>query len=144
MEINRHCCKHCKKQFTTRQAKFKHEKICQEMKRTNSGNNLKTTFTVDVEVAEKKSVDIDRFSFYFLFACIFIKLNVFCCNRWVKDIFSNCCRVVLNKGNDRLNSDGIVNVLEAADKEEKYISALKTFLQIEVYLYCCLNLLVCF
>lgn len=138
-------CQFCDKFFNSRQARFKHEKSCEEMKRTNSGNNLKTTaFAVDVDLTEKKSVDIDRFSFYFLFVYIFIKLNVFCFNRWVKEIFANCCRVVLNKGNDRMGSDGIVNVLEAADKDEKYVSALKTFLQIEVKFYCCLNLLVCF
>ena len=75
---------------------------------------------------------------------IFYDLIMLCFYRWVKEIFSNCCRVVLNKGNDRMGSDGIVNVLEASDKDEKHISALKTFLQIEVNLYCCLNLLVCF
>jgi hypothetical protein len=63
---------------------------------------------------------------------IFYDLIMLCFHRWVKEIFSNCCRVVLNKGNDRLGSDGIVNILDAADKDEKYLTALKTFLDKEV------------
>ncbi len=64
-------CQFCDKFFNSRQARFKHEKNCEEMKRSNSGNNLKTAFAVDVEVAEKKSSDIDRFSFYFSFFVFF-------------------------------------------------------------------------
>ena len=68
MNINRNCCKFCNKQLATRQSKFIHEKNCKEMKRTNSGSNLKTSFAVDVEVAEKKSVDnIDRYFIFYLF-----------------------------------------------------------------------------
>ncbi len=55
-----------------------------------------------------------------------------CFYRWVKEIFANCCRVVLNNGHDRLGSDGIVNILDAADKDEKYLTASKTFLDKEV------------
>jgi hypothetical protein len=55
-------CQFCDKFFNSRQARFKHEKSCEEMKRTNSGNNLKTTaFAVEVDLTEKKSADIDRF-----------------------------------------------------------------------------------
>ncbi len=72
MNINRNCCKFCNKQLATRQSKFIHEKNCKEMKRSNSGNNLKTAFAVEVDLTEKKSSDIDRFSFYFLYCYDFL------------------------------------------------------------------------
>ena len=64
MYVQNRNCQFCDKELKSRQARAKHELGCSEMKRTNSGNNLKSTaFSVEVDVAEKNKSDVDRFSF---------------------------------------------------------------------------------